>query len=143
MPGGVCDAIEKCAGSNGLLRGGEDRSLSRRQVMRQKLQYCVRRQVEKPAGVYGEAACDSTRATVSLTISGRLADVRRARRDIDECRNRLVSSGLRDNRASIIVADEHDWMCLMIERPRHSVDIVRECSQRILHRHDAQAFGQE
>ena len=51
MPGGICDAIEKCAGPNGLLRGGEDRGLGRRQVMRQKLQYCVRRKVEKPAGV--------------------------------------------------------------------------------------------
>jgi hypothetical protein len=109
--------------------------------MRQKLQYCVRRKVEKPAGVYREAACDSTRATVPLSISGRLADVRRARRDIDECRNRLVSSGLRDNRASIVMADEHDRMCLMIECPRHGVDIIRERSQRILHRHDAQAFG--
>src|SRR5688572_12574588 len=143
MPGGVCDAIEKCAGSNGLLRGGEDRSLSRRQVMRQKLQYCLRRKVEKPAGVYREAACDSTRATVPLSISRRLADVRRARRDVDECRNRLVSSGLRDDRASIVMADEHDRMCLMIERPRHGVDIVRECSQRILHRHDPQALGLE
>src|SRR5687767_623088 len=58
LPGGVCDAIEKCAGSNGFLRGGEDRSLGRRQVMRQKLQYCVRRKVEKPGSVYSEAACD-------------------------------------------------------------------------------------
>ena len=52
IPGGICDAIEKCAGPNGLLRCSEDRSLGRRQVMRQKLQYCVRRKVEKPAGVY-------------------------------------------------------------------------------------------
>ena len=57
VPGGLCDAIEKCAGPNGLLRCSEDRSLGRRQVMRQKVQYCVRRKVEKPGGVYSEAAC--------------------------------------------------------------------------------------
>jgi hypothetical protein len=143
MPGGVCDAIKKCAGSNGLLRGGEDCGLGRRQVMRQKLQYCGWRKVEKPGGVYSEAACDSARTAIPLCISRRLANVRRARCDVNEGRNRLVSSGLRDNRASIVVADEHDWMWLMIKRPRHSVDIVRECRQRILHRDDAQAFGQE
>src|SRR5262245_17126368 len=54
MPGGVRDAIEKCAGPNGLLRGGEDRSLGRRQIMREKLQYRARRKVEKSAGIHGE-----------------------------------------------------------------------------------------
>src|SRR5262245_60833204 len=36
MPGGVSDAIEERAGTNGLLRGGDDGSLGRRQVVRQK-----------------------------------------------------------------------------------------------------------
>jgi hypothetical protein len=140
-PGGICDAIEKCAGPNGLLRGSEDRSLGRRQVMRQKLQYCVRRKVEKPSSVYSEAACDSARSAVPLCISRRLANVRRACCDVDEGRNRLVSSGLRNDRASIVMADEHDRMCLMIERPRYGVDIVRECGQRTLHCDDRQALG--
>jgi hypothetical protein len=48
MPRGFGDTIEKCADPNGLLRSGEDRGLRCRQVVRQKLEYCVRRKVENP-----------------------------------------------------------------------------------------------
>jgi hypothetical protein len=68
-----------------------------------------------------------------LRIGRRFADVRRARCDVDEGHNLLVLSGLRNDRASRVMADEDDRMCLMVERPRHGVDIVRECGQRTLH----------
>ena len=56
MPRGFCHSIEKCAGPNGWLRGGEDPGLRCRQVVREKLQHGVRRKVEKPTGVYFESS---------------------------------------------------------------------------------------
>jgi hypothetical protein len=76
-----------------------------------------------------------------LRIGRRFADVRRARCDVDERHNLLVLSGLRNDRASVVVADKDDRMWLMVERPRYSIDVVREPGQRILHCDDAQALG--
>ena len=92
MPRGFGDSIEKCAGPNGLLRSGEDHGLRCRQVVRQELQHCVRREVEKPAGVDCRICwMTGRRRMVPLRISRRLADVRRERCDVDERRNPLVT----------------------------------------------------
>ena len=110
MPRGFGDTIEKCADPNGLLRSGEDRGLRCRQVVRQKLEYCVRRKVEKPTGVYCESVCGSRRRMAPLRIGRRFADVRRARCDVDERYNLRVLSGLRNDRDSVVVADKDDRM---------------------------------
>ena len=113
-PRGFCDAIEKCAGPNGWLRGGEDPDLGCRQVVREKLQHSVRRTGRETRRRLLRIYCDRRRRTVSLHISRRLADVGRARGDVDERGNVRVISGLRNDRPSITMADEHDrtWLTL-------------------------------
>ena len=86
-PGGVCHAIEKCAGSDGLLRGGKDQALRCWQVVREEFQHSIRREVEKPTGVYFESAMNGSEEWSLLQISCRLADIRRPRRDVDERSN--------------------------------------------------------
>lgn len=58
-----------------------------------------------------------------LQIRRGLADVRCARRDVDKPRNLLVLSGLRNDRATVVVADEDHGIRLMVERPHDGVDI--------------------
>jgi hypothetical protein len=61
---------------------------------------------------------------VLLHVSRRLADVGRARSDVDQRRNLLVVSGLRNDRTSIIVAHEHHRIRLLVEGPRGGIHIV-------------------
>ncbi len=51
-----------------------------------------------------------------------------------------VISGLRDDSPAITMADKHDWTWVTSEYACHSIDIVRECAQGILHRDDVQAI---
>ena len=65
-PRGVCHAIEKGAGSNGLLRGREDQALRGWQVMREEFQHSIRREVEKSTSVHFESADERQRRMVLL-----------------------------------------------------------------------------
>jgi len=54
-----------------------------------------------------------------------------------------VISGLRNDRPSISMADEHDWTWLTLNYAYHGIDIVPKCAQGILHGDDAQTLDMQ
>ena len=142
-PRGVCDSIEKRAGTNRRLRSGNDPDLWLRQVVREKLPRNSQRQEEQPAGVHCESADNRRRRAQCLHVRGRLADVGRAPGYVDERGNIGMSSGLCDDSPSIAMADEDDWTRVTLESPCHSIDIVPECAQRVRDGDDPQALDMQ
>src|SRR5580704_8342445 len=64
--------------------------------------------------------------------------------DIDERTDLRVGARIRDHRAGIAVADEHNWTCLLIDGALGGLDVFREAGELLLDdRHVEAILGQK
>ena len=128
MPRRVRHAIEKRAGANGLLRGGEDQTLRCWEVMCEEFQHGIRREVEKTTSVHYECTDERQRRMV-LQHQPSTRRCRCPRCNVDQPDKARVTPGLGDDGASVTVADEYHGTSLrLITRVMASTSSARAVS---------------